>query len=161
MDRTTKSALIGAGGAIAAAVVAGIFGLFDGKAPSSSHPSESEPRTERSSKELATRPQDSAGTLPNSGQRAPYERVANVSLHETFVDPETGFVFSVDEITKGFFARGIPVTTKYTLPNGRSYYGGRRIGFTVDFEARGRTFFAVIEGVDYERNQVRIRVRSR
>lgn len=93
-----------------------------------------------------------------------YEVVTEVAQDKSFVDPETGFVFAVDEINKGPWWVLIPSTgvlCRYTTPDGtQSDMYRRPVGFRADFLYQGHKYFMVIEDIDYQRKTAKIRIRE-
>jgi hypothetical protein len=94
----------------------------------------------------------------------PYEIIQVVREYAAFTDPETGLTFGVEEVyneSGSWFSPTLKgATITYKLPDGKSGYGGRDVGFRVDFMFRGRIFLMVIEAMDFKAHTVTIRIKE-
>jgi hypothetical protein len=162
-DSTEKAAIITAIGGIIVAVITGIFLLMSKRADSVVNNS--------NMNSISPSPQSVASKSPNTGSpintnqsvgdvpNQRYEVVAEVGEDKSYIDPETGFVYAVEEITDLRGTRG--AFSNYTLPDG-TFQSNRMwpIGYRVNFLYRGRNFFMVIEDIDYQRKVAKIRIKE-
>lgn len=90
-----------------------------------------------------------------------YETIATVfEGKKAFVDPETGFVFAVEDVINWRLPSLRGATCRYNRPDGTFRRGGRDIGYSEEFRYKGRDFIMVIEDMDFERNSVTIRIKE-
>jgi hypothetical protein len=163
-DSTEKVAIITAISGIIVAVITGLFMLMSkhtdsvvNKPNTSGTPSSTPQSFASKSPDMANpvNTNQSVGDVPN--QR--YEIVAEVGEDKSYIDPETGFVYAVEEITDLRGTRG--AFSNYTLPDG-TFQSNRMwpIGYRVNFNYRGRKFFMVIEDIDNQRKVAKIRIKE-
>jgi hypothetical protein len=154
---STKNALIGAVALILAAVITGVFVYI-------ARPSEKESNTSYVPQPSTSQPAKTVSSNQKQENNLPhkiYEAEAEIGEGKSYVDKETGFVFAVDQISKGLFGESSGVLCRYTLPDGtveRPYR--RKVGHKVDFQYLSRKFFMVVEDVDYQRKVAKIRIRG-
>ena len=162
-DSTVKAAIITAISGVIVAVITGLFMLMSRPTDSvvnnpNTSSAFSNPRSFASKSPDMANPvnaNQSVGDVPN--QR--YEVVVEVGEDKSYIDPETGFVYAVEEITDLRGRRG--AFSNYTLPDG-TFQSNRMwpIGYRVNFHHRDRKFFMVIEDIDHQRKVAKIRIKE-
>ena len=88
-----------------------------------------------------------------------------VEEHKSFVDAETGFAFTTQEVDDGKLLGGVlgradGVLSWYQLPNGSYGRGLWRYqeGHRVPFDFAGKRYFFVIADIDYKTKRTTVRV---
>lgn len=95
-----------------------------------------------------------------AGQAA-YNISVWVSEGKSYIDPETGFVYAIDEIDNQKWLHADGALSRYTTPDGKAHERFRYpVGYRVNFQYRGRHFFFAIEEVDYPAKSAKIRIRQ-
>ena len=160
-------------GGIVVAVITGIFGLLrTSDSTATQPPSQGNPvgsrntntETNQAPSSSAIGNQQASGSPSDGPKPAPpndkaYEVVKDVGEDQAFVDPETGFVFSVEEITDWLGTRG--VFSFYTFPNGQTKGTYRwPLGHRDEFEYQGRRFYFVIQDINYNLKTATIKIKE-
>ena len=94
-----------------------------------------------------------------------YGTEARIAEGKSYVDPGTGFVFAVDEISNFWLSRVLApnagVLCRYTLPDGTaSDMYRRKVGTRVDFQYLGRKYYMAITDVDYSQKVATIVIKE-
>lgn len=111
------------------------------------------------------REDDHRGIVTPAGMHIKTGEPHTIEEHKSFVDAETGFAFTTQEVDDGTLLWGIlpradGVLSWYQLPNGSYGRGLWRYqeGHRVPFEFAGRRYFFVIADIDYKTKRTTVRV---
>jgi hypothetical protein len=150
--------------ALIVAAVIGIVGRVVQSRPSTNDDKAGELTVDKPAVVRATEPVTPATKNVRFAEEKRYEITTVVAVDKAFTDPETGLTFGVEEVyneSGSWFSPAMKgATITYTLPNGKSDYGGRDVGFREDFMFRGRNFIMVIEAMDFQGHTVTIRIKE-
>jgi len=120
---------------------------------------------DQNSRRDAVKEKDDPALVP-AGMRIKLGQPCVVDEHKSFVDSETGFVFTTKEIDYGQFLWGLlpradGVLSWYKLPDGS--YGTLwryRESHRVPYKCAGKQYFFVIPDIDYKTWRATVRVDS-
>jgi hypothetical protein len=164
-DSKERAAIITAISVIIAALIGGVFtyisrsserAISSNSNTNNSAPSTPQPVTHNNN---SSQPEIKHVGSNSNGTHQLYEAVGVVAEDKVYIDPETGFVFAVDEISSFLGGRG--VLSRYTLPDGtREDVYRWPVGHRVDFQYQGRKFYMVIEDIDYDQKSAKIKIKE-